>query len=200
MAQTMPATAAMNHLQTSPNSNFVWPRNDGSIAVIHCWPVKYNDNFRASFECTDQNPDETKFAPRKIKEYRRAMRNLFGPSADAVPLIYAQRTKRNPTLVLVGGREPLLEFLRSRPDIQGAMDIVSVSDDSFVTSIKINGITKGSKRFTLTENGKSVVYIKTGFERMATVKPLYLFDTECKLGPPLVLQADVLRKLSDDGE
>eukprot|EP00966_Prymnesium_polylepis_P270097 6239557-Prymnesium_polylepis.1 len=39
MLQTMPSAAASTHLAKAPNSNFVWQRDDASIAVVHCWKV-----------------------------------------------------------------------------------------------------------------------------------------------------------------
>jgi len=40
-----------------------------------------------------------------------------------------------------------------------------------------------------------VIYIKTGYETMACVKPLDMFLDECKLGERLVLRGDVLEQL-----
>ena len=79
MVQTMADKAkAHRHLHTKPNSNFVWDRDDGTTAVVQTWKVRYNDTFRATFECSQENPDDTVFSPRKVAEFRRAMRNIFG--------------------------------------------------------------------------------------------------------------------------
>ena len=48
--QTMSASSAAKHLAISPNNNFVWPREDGTVTVVHCWPVKYNEVLRSSFD------------------------------------------------------------------------------------------------------------------------------------------------------
>eukprot|EP00966_Prymnesium_polylepis_P014154 326719-Prymnesium_polylepis.1 len=127
----MPPEAASEHLEKWPNSNFVWRRNSGAIAVVQSVPMQYDDVFRAVFRCSELNPDEAIFAPRKVSEFRRAMRGIFGQAADTTPVVYARKTSHNPSLVLIGGKEALLEFLRSRSDIQSAMNILHVSEHGF---------------------------------------------------------------------
>ena len=200
MLQTMPNATAAWHLTTSPNSNFVWARDDGTVALVRTWRVRYNDAFRAAFECSPQNPDENVFSTRKVAEFRRAMRNLFGEGADWVPLIYARKRTRNPHLVLVGSREALIDFLGSRPDVLDALGILEIFADGFVAAVKIDGNMTGIKRCTIAEEGQSVIYVKSGVETVAQVKPLHLFDAECQLGKPLIMRSDLLQKLSEPTE
>eukprot|EP00966_Prymnesium_polylepis_P118828 2746603-Prymnesium_polylepis.1 len=61
--QTMPSAAAAEHVGCSPNNHFVWRRADDTFAVAHCWPVKYNEGFRRTFNCSEENPDDTLFSP-----------------------------------------------------------------------------------------------------------------------------------------
>jgi len=198
MAQSMPIVAAKEHLTKSPNSNFVWSRTDGSTAVVHCWPIKYNATFRAAFDVFDHNPDSDVFAAGKVSEFRQAMRRLFGSAADRVPLLYVRKTTHNPSLVLIGGRESLIGFLRARPDVMRAMNILVLLSDGFRTAITIRGANTSTKKITLPEAGTSVIYVKTGYEVMAISKSFSLFAAECELGRPLVLRSDLLKKLSTE--
>eukprot|EP00966_Prymnesium_polylepis_P169216 3912751-Prymnesium_polylepis.1 len=80
--ETMPKEAAKAHLTKFPNSQFVWPHDDGTVAAVHCWGALYDDSFRNAFECSEVNPDPSAFPRGKIDDFRRSMRNLFGPAAD----------------------------------------------------------------------------------------------------------------------
>jgi len=197
MAQTMSTSAAAGHLGTVPNSNFVFTREDGTVAVVHCWPVKYNEKFRSTFECTEKNPDKAIFSLRMVAEFRQAMRNLFGPSADQVPIVYARKEGYNPYLVLVGTQEALIDFINTRKDIQNYMSILEVFANGFISNVKINGESTGTrKKFVISEQGKSVVYMKTGHETMACSKALFLFKAECELGTRLTTQTDLTNLLT----
>jgi len=195
--QTMPPEAAAEHANTVPNSQFVWRREDGTFAVAHCWPVKYNAHFRKTFECSEENPDEKIFVPGAAAEFRESMRRTFTAEADKVPIIYATKTKRNPYLVLAGKRDALVDFLRSCPDVQAAMGICRVVEDGFYASIQVNGkvTPTAPKLFRLPADKDSVVYLKAGFEKMACAKPLDLFVEECTLGPQLDLGSNVYEKV-----
>mmetsp|Transcript_1998 Transcript_1998/g.5040 ORF Transcript_1998/g.5040 Transcript_1998/m.5040 type:complete len:1003 (+) Transcript_1998:348-3356(+) len=197
MVQTMADKAkAERHLHTKPNTSFVWARGDGSIAVVQTWKVRYNDTFRGTFECSQENPDEAVFSPHKVGEFRRSMRNVFGAGADQVPLVYARKRTHNPHLVFAGSREALIDFLESRTDVLNALGILEIFPDGFLATVRIDGKVTGTKWSTLSEEGQSVIYIKSGFERVAQAKPLHMFDAECCLGKPLVLLDDLLEKLS----
>jgi len=197
--QTMQPAAAAAHLGISPNGNFVWPRDDGTIAVVHCWRAKYNDTFRTAFNCSKTNPDKSVFSPRMVTEFRQAMRAVFGPAADSISLVYARKTARNPHLVLVGTQEALLEFLRSRSDVVSALGIVEVTADGFLAKVSIEGKSKRwTKRFAIAEQGRSVIYVKEGFESYCCSKPLFLFNADCQFGPEISKRSDLMYKLSDE--
>eukprot|EP00966_Prymnesium_polylepis_P122904 2841564-Prymnesium_polylepis.1 len=194
----MPRAAASEHLGSAPNSNFVWRRDDDTYAVVQCLQVKFDDSFKAEFDCSEDNPDQAIFETSKVAEFRHAMRSVFGGAADGVPIVYARKITFNPNLVLIGTREALLMFLRSRPDVQKVMGIVSVFKDGFEAEIKSAGMAHRKRTYAIQEHEKSVVYMKRGNEQVASAKPLRLFraaTAEWQLGAQLVLQADLQRKL-----
>jgi len=196
--QTMTTKAAAAHLATQPNANFVWTREDGTAAVVHCWRARFNEEFRSAFRCHVQNnPDRTVFSARAVSEFRRAMRAVFGPDADEVPLVFARKTTPNSQPVLVGGQEQLLAFLKQRPTVVAGLGIHEVLDDGFIAKVEVGGATSGTKQFTLPHQGKSVIYMKEGYEKMACSKPLFLFNAECKLGRRLDADSELLMKLTD---
>eukprot|EP00966_Prymnesium_polylepis_P315449 7289067-Prymnesium_polylepis.1 len=77
------------------------------------------------------------------------------------------------------------------------MGICAVKDDGFVSSIQIKGkvTPQEPKYFRMPAEGELVMYLKTGFEKMACTKPLHLFTEECALGPPLELGSNVYKKV-----
>eukprot|EP00966_Prymnesium_polylepis_P270422 6247052-Prymnesium_polylepis.1 len=95
----------------------------------------------------------------------------------------------------------------SRPDVQNAMGITEILPDAIRVNIQkapsFGGLSmnsnSGSKEFKLPEHGKCVIYTKDGTEKMTSVKPLYLFDRECQLGPPLILRSELMKKLDPTG-
>lgn len=93
----MAAEAAAQHIDAS--NPFVWRRQDSTFAVVHCWPVKYNDAFRQTFTCSETNPDTEAFQPEAAAEFAQAMRRLFGPDADKIPLLYAKKTTHSSSQV-----------------------------------------------------------------------------------------------------
>ena len=195
--QTMHLSASAAHLKVMPNANFVWPRDDGTIALVQCWPVRYDDRFTAEFECSTENPDRSVFSVHMANEFKRSMRATFGPAAQSVPLVHARKTSRNPSLVLVGNREALIDFIQSREDVMKALGISETFEDGFNVKAKDDGTPNvGTKSVTFPQQGKSVVYKEDG-AATATVKPLSIFNAECRLGPQLTQNAELVRKLSE---
>ena len=93
---------AIKHVDEHPNRNFVWQREDGTYAVCHCWPVKFNEQWKKSFESSvGINPDKTAFSPRAAAEFRTAMTRVFGPKARRIELVYSRKTQANTLPVLV---------------------------------------------------------------------------------------------------
>jgi len=192
------AAAAEKLTTTLPHSNFVWPRLNGSIAVVDCWAIELDDAFAASTDSSTENTDDTVFHPRKVSEFRRAMRSLFGSTADEVPLVFSRETMRNPHAVLVGSRPTLIQILRSRPDVQDALGILELLPDGFHVAITVAGERMGKKQCTLPAEGKCVIYmITTGQQTTAAVESLVTFEENCELGAPIILGPDVRRKLSE---
>ena len=96
MRQTMAEDAAKDHINRSPNNHFVWRRDDGSYAVCHCWPVRYDAKWKATFESVvGTNPDKEVFSPLVAAELRATMTRLFGSGASEVPLVYSRKTQAN---------------------------------------------------------------------------------------------------------
>jgi len=182
--QTMTAEVADPYIDVLPHSNFVWRREDGTFAVVHCWPVKYNDKFRKEFKCSLENPDESIFEPAAATEFLQAMVNLFGPDAAQVPILYVTRVTHNPNVAIVGTRASLVEYLSSNTELQQQMGVVKVWRDGFLSKVHSKGRSDRVKWFSIPPEGEHVIYVKAGFETMATVKPLELFTKDCVFGPP----------------
>jgi len=201
MPQTIAPATAAEHIAQAPSNHFVFLREDDTFAVVHCWPVKYNEGFKRSFACSEENPDETVFSPKAVFEFRQAMRRTFGPGARKVPVVYASKTTHNPHLVLVGMRKALTEFLKANKNVVQALGITEVTQDSFCAAVEAKGkLTGAMKWFTIAPQGESVVYVKTGFEKMACTKPFDLFQKECKLGQRLMSYSDVVSRIGDAGQ
>ena len=67
-------------------------------------------------------------------------------------------------------------------------DAAVVHPDGFVARVKIKGKFNGEKEFHMassTKREEHVVYVKQGFEEMACVKPLDLFQYDCAFGNEL---------------
>jgi len=215
MLQEMSKEKAEDHLNVLPNKHFVKKR-DGSkhgpkYIVVHCWPVKFNKSFIASFEVSERNPDVRRFNPRAAAEFLESMSLLFNPAPPSTGLLgrlcevlcggeaadgrwagsenlrYAWKETWNDSTAIVGSTEQVVAYLRVRPALQRAMGIIRVLPYGFVTSITINGkLTTATKQFTMMSDGsQQVAYVKRGYETMACVKPLDLFNVDCTLGPPL---------------
>jgi len=183
--QSMTAEAAAPHLDVKPFSSFVWRRDDDTFAVAHCWPVKYNDKFRQEFTCSVENPDEKVYQVAAADEMKYSMRRLFGPDADKVSLLYVSRTTHNPRTAMVGKRVSLVKYLAASPELRQQMGIVNVWKDGFVSKIRCKNSSDRLMWFSIPPEGEHVVYVKVGYETMATVKPLELFTQDCEFGPPI---------------
>jgi hypothetical protein len=178
--QSVPEKAASKHILLKPNSDFVTKRDNGSFAVGHCWPIKYNEEFRKQFKVSERNWDFSKFSPRKAHEFRQCMARLFGDLGNA-KLLYCVKETNNPMKVLLGTTEQLIDFLRVRPSLQAEMNILKLHPDGFITKVITKGKTDSEKQFRLKLDGQpQVIYVKKGFETMASCKPLHLFNKDCE--------------------
>lgn len=179
--QTMGERAARKHIAVGPNSDFVRHRADGTYGVSHCWPVKYNDAFMKKFKCSTTNPDLSKFSPRKAHEFRECMARLFGPLPADCQLVYATSAMTNETRALVGTVEQLVEFLRARPQIMAEMKIKKLYPDGFKATVDVPKKPPSEKLFKMAPDGRQqVIYVKKGYETMASCKPLDLFHKDCE--------------------
>jgi len=197
--QTMMPEQAQEHMKREPNSHFVWQREDGTYALAHCWPIKYNDAFRASFQTsTGVNPDTKVFEPPATAEMRRAMVKLFGKQAVHVPFVYATKDSTNPLPVLVGQSENIIAYLRAHPDLSFALGILKILPSGFIARIVDGNGVCSSKAFYVDSGPQSepiILYIKQGWETMPMSKPLSLFLEDSELGKRCTL-VEALAKLA----
>jgi len=198
--QSMSEQAASEHIVVKPSSDFVRKRDNGSFACMHCWPVKYNEDFRKQFKVSKTNWDFSKFSPRKAHEFRQCMTRLFGELGDA-DLLYCVKSTNNPMKVLLGSSEQLVDFLRVRPALQAEMHIVKMHPDGFISKVLTKGKPDSEKQFRMKrDDGMYVVYVKKGYETMACCKPLSLFNKDCELvGEPIEIEAEIKSAASEIG-
>ncbi len=185
-AQSMSADHAAEHINRDPNRNFVWERDDGTYAVAHCWPIKYNAKWKQDFVYSEgKNPDITTFDPRAVAEIQTAMVKLFGVKAERVPFVYGRQEKMNAMPVLIGRPEDVIAYLRSHPRLSNALGILKLLPSGFIGRI-VDGA--GLVRYktvamaTGPHTDPVVVYVKQGWESMPMTKPLSLFSEDCVLG------------------
>jgi len=196
--QSMSAESAEEHQARWPNQNFVWRREDGTYAVCHCWPVKYNAEWKRQFENHEGlNPDRVCFRPRAVAEMRQAMVHVFGPQAKEVPFVFARKEAANSLPVLVGHPGSLIAYLRAHPRLSKALGILKLMPDGFIARIvdkKGNRTSKAMYLATGPQADPCVLYVKQGWETMPMTKPVALFDEDSTLGLPTKL-VDALAKL-----
>ena len=95
----------------------VWARADGSQALVQCWTIAYNDEFRATL-VHEHNLDPSIYDPRAVAEFERTCCAVFGDDATTrVPTRHCHRRSINvghhPVYVGTGGA--LLALLRACP-------------------------------------------------------------------------------------
>lgn len=184
--QSMPEKHAGSHIAVAPNSNFVRKRDDGTFGVAHCWPVKYNDDFRRMFKTSVNNWDYSVFSPRKAYEFTECMKRLFGKLGDA-RVLYCVKETQNMSKVLVGTSEQIVAFLRVRPALLHELNIAKLHPDGFIAQVVVKNKPPSEKQFRMQTDGlRQVLYVKKGYETMACCKPLDLFHKDCELiGEPI---------------
>ena len=189
--QSMLEHLAGAHKLDYPNNMFVRDnRSDGTFGLIHCWPIKYNQVFKDQFTCMTTNPAKTHFSPRKAVEFMECMQRLFGPLSKDCKLLYATKTTRNDMKALVGSAEQLVDYLRVRPKLQEEFGILKMFPDGFTTRVVAKGRPDTEKQFRMIFDGEEqVIYVKQGFETMASCKPLMLFDKDCTFGKSIEVEA-----------
>lgn len=167
----------------------VWTRADGSQALVQCWTIAYNDEFRASFSVHEHNPDPSIYDPRAVAEFERTCRAIFGDDATTrVPMRYCHRRSINvghhPVYVGTGGA--LLALLRASPEIREALGIVEVTAQGFsATHTTPRTGEKGSLHMTLAAASEYALYTKRGWHTMACATPFEQFTRDRELFGPL---------------
>lgn len=155
-------------------SPFIWQRDDGTYALVQAWATNYNDKFRSSFEVTEKNPDETKFAPQAVAEFEQACVNLFGEAARGRTK-FCHRGSSNDMPVYVGTRAQILAFLHANPNEVEAMNITSIFEEGFVAGTVDGKGNTGEKSFTMAAEGDYALYVKKGWDTLASTAPLWQF-------------------------
>ena len=207
MLQTIPLAKALPHLAQEPNNKFIVQRDNGECGVVHCWPIKFNAEFKKRFRIETYNFDPSKFSPRMATEMKACMQALFdedrgqslgalisgclGGTHGGAKLHYCSATSWNKKTILSGTASELVAFLRQHPKLQHAMNIVKLEPDGFTARIKIKGMLQPKEKefhmASTTGREEHTVYIKQGYEEMACVKPLDLFKYDCEFGPELTI-------------
>ena len=195
--QGMSKKDANAHL-APPNNVFVRKRDNGEWGVSHCWPVKYNEQFKKDFvefipffesksnERQVGQVDPSRFSPRAAVEFRDCMQKLFGRLSSDCKVIFASKQTQNEHLAVVGVTEDIVQYLRHNPSLQKVLGIAKMQPDGFTARVVVKGKFKSFKQFGMAFDGTpQVAYVKKGFETMASVKPYDLFLKDCKFGPRL---------------
>ena len=202
MLQTIPNEKALQHLESRPNNIFVFKRDNGTCGVVHCWPIKFNKQFQSRFIISEKNPDPAKFSPRMASEMNIAMQKLFGGAkrsgllacfggqggGGGAKLKYCSSTSWNAKTCLTGTAPEMIAFLRQDPKLQQHFAIVKLLPDGYIVRVKIKGKFSKEKEFHMASSSareQHVVYVKQGYEEMASVKPLDLFYYDCEFGREL---------------
>eukprot|EP00929_Paragymnodinium_shiwhaense_P106956 TRINITY_DN7287_c0_g1_i1.p1 TRINITY_DN7287_c0_g1~~TRINITY_DN7287_c0_g1_i1.p1 ORF type:complete len:2305 (-),score=471.63 TRINITY_DN7287_c0_g1_i1:133-7047(-) len=177
---------AAPHLDTP----YVWSRDDGSYAVVQCWPTKFNQKFLETFQLATYSSDPM-FEPQAVEEFKRAIQSQFGEDAvEKQRILYCKKATSNRMLTYIGKSENLISYLASNDDLQQALLVkdVSVENCSFV-SLYTNkkdaeaGLPLKEKSFAMHPGTEYALYIKKGWETMACIKLLDQFNSECDLHP-----------------
>lgn len=187
--QTLDSTVAMQELhQLGEHAQaFVWERDDGTHALVHLWSIKADRSFHRSFTCYDSYfalPPHLRgtFKLQAIEEFRRAIRAMgFGnlPAIlDEIPIQLATSTRTNTLPVYVGDADELERYLRLHPGVVDGLRIKRLYPGGFLAVVGEKQ--KGGKAFNFTR-GSVALYTKQGGDKMACIKPLSLFNVECKL-------------------
>lgn len=184
------------------NDTFVYHRANDTYGLSHIWTTKYNQAFTSKFVCTTHNPDPFRFKPQAVYEFKRTICKLFGSDAiDRVPIVFARhvinksgaeeedldsdsKVDSNTLPVYVGESEALEKFLRARPDVVDQLKIAKLYPGGFI-AVVTNPKETTLKHFDFSAGKEYALYTKVGYDRMACIKLLSIFQRECYLRPAL---------------
>ena len=114
------------------------------------------------------------------------MDRLFGPLSANEQVLFASRENRNKHITVIGTAEEIVDYLRRHPRVQEAMGILKMYPKGFMACVTNGKGEKSEKKFRMRADGtQQVAYVKAGWETMACVKPLDLFNKDCTLGTPI---------------
>ena len=172
---------------------------------VHLWAVNMNEQWRAQFNPTETNPDESVFHPRHVEQFRCTLRAMMGQDrADRMPIYFGTRVSVNPNPVYVGTPAAFLRWLRIYGRGSAEWEAAMVSDIREEGEEKGGGLTTtivgllecqkrdaDGNKLPRTENGFEVsladdaeecaFYVKEGYHRMFCVTSMRLFLEDRKL-------------------
>jgi len=173
--------------RTLRDTAFVWRRKDGTNALVQTWATNINEKFRQDFDISKGvNPDPAKFLPQAVSEFQEAMVRLFGPAATSCPVWFCHKKLESTSPAVVGFGEEVLAHLRGNPELMRELAIASIDNDGlgFVADGTNGKGEQFEKRFRLTPGEQCVVYRKTGWDTMGSIKPLHQFLLDAEFHEP----------------
>lgn len=166
-------------------NNFMWDRPDGTIALVHTWKTKYNEEFQKRFKIMDQNPSEHLFEPQAVYEFERAMKNIFGQDVlDKVQVKFCWSSIFNQYPVYIAPARELVNMLKGREAVREELNIHKVEENGFVSNVVNKKGGTSIKEFILEMDATYALYVKDGFDKMACATPIGLFLRERVLNRP----------------
>ena len=187
------ADGSLAVVQTWPTNYNDKFKAEFEISATNPDPSVYSAQAAAEFEkaCTALFPpaaatraaspavDDGQISP-KTKGFMAFLTNPLGtkpkrpsnakPAAPAAPpptVLYCHRAANNDKPVYVGTAPALLKFLRASPDIVKSLNIVSLTDDGFVTGTVDGKGNTGTKDFSMAPEVEYALYTKLGWHTMA---------------------------------
>jgi hypothetical protein len=165
---------------------FVFSRVNDTYGICHTWPIKYNAQYQKDFHCTTdaEQVDTSVFHPQATHEFGETMKTLFGADAlERAPLIFAESRRVNKRRAFVGTPHELMRYLRAHPEVCDELKIAKLYPGGFVAIYTCPGSVSGYKNFDFQPGVPQVIYTKEGWETMASIKPLELFNKDCTFLP-----------------
>lgn len=181
---TYPYLQEIDYTRCMPflNTPYIYQHNS-SYLLSQVWPTKYNDSFKQSYSVSSSNPNTSKFSEEAVEIFKSTCNKLFQDINAGDKILYCSKETLNTNRVFIGTCNNLIKFLKSNPIITtGELNISSVFDNGFVSNV-VDGKGKcTTKKFTISDNpkdnGQFVIYVKQGWETMASTNSLedFLID------------------------
>merc|ERR1719479_174221 len=118
------------------------------------------------------------------------MVQLFGAAATNCPIWFCHKKLASTSPAVVGFGQEVLAHLKEHPELMREMAIASIDSDGlgFVADGTNGKGQKFEKPFRLTPGEQCVVYRKTGWDTMGSIKPLHQFLSDAELHEPPTLE------------